>query len=210
MGQAGQDYWVIGEVFDEKRGGYFVDVGAHDGLELSNTFLLEKRYGWNGVCVEANPETFERLTANRSAECVNACLADKPGTVQFSMNAMHSGIVGVTDEELGEVVNVEAQTLDNVLEACNAPSRIDYLSVDVEGAEDQVFAGFDLESRDVTCLTVERPSDDLRKRLDAAGYLAIKEIPGLDVFFLHKSHEEAYLQNVFSFYKKRHVALRWK
>jgi hypothetical protein len=65
MGQAGQDYWVIGEVFNERRGGYFVDIGAHDGVELSNTFLLEKRYGWTSVCVEANPRVLDERDAQR-------------------------------------------------------------------------------------------------------------------------------------------------
>ena len=39
MGQFGQDLWVSGEVFNEARNGYFVDIGAHDGIHISNTYL---------------------------------------------------------------------------------------------------------------------------------------------------------------------------
>lgn len=64
--QAGQDYWVYGETFNEKTNGYFVDLGAHNGCHLSNTYLLEGRYNWNGICIEANPKTFEQLRKNRN------------------------------------------------------------------------------------------------------------------------------------------------
>jgi hypothetical protein len=59
--QAGQDLWVFGEVFNEQRSGFFLDIGAHDGVVLSNTYVLENRYDWRGICIEANPDTFEEL-----------------------------------------------------------------------------------------------------------------------------------------------------
>ena len=59
--QAGQDLWVFGEVFNEQRNGFFLDVGAHDGVAISNTYILENRYDWRGICIEANPDTFEVL-----------------------------------------------------------------------------------------------------------------------------------------------------
>jgi FkbM family methyltransferase len=210
LSQAGQDRWVFGEVFDEKRNGYFVDIGAHDGVELSNSYLLEKNYEWQGICIEANPDSFAKLKRDRTAICVNVCLDEKPGTVQFSKNGMHGGIVGATDEELGEIVTLQAMTLDQVLEQHKAPQNIDYLSVDVEGAEDRVFAGFDLTKRNVTCLTVERPSQHLRGLLSSHGFMLIKEIPGLDCFYLHESHKDQYLQSVLSFHKKLHITKRWK
>lgn len=58
------------------RNGYFVDLGAYDGIYLSNTYLLERRYEWNGICIEANPATFMSLRSNRRAKCVNAFVAD--------------------------------------------------------------------------------------------------------------------------------------
>ena len=61
MSQAGQDSWVLGEVFNEKRNGYFLDIGAADGVCLNNTYLLEYRYKWSDICVDANPETFLTL-----------------------------------------------------------------------------------------------------------------------------------------------------
>jgi FkbM family methyltransferase len=205
MGQAGQDLWVIGEVFNEKRGGYFVFVGAHDGVELSNTYLLEKKYGWEGICIEANPDTFKQLQQNRSVACTNACIDSRPRTVRFSRDWMHSGIVSTGGELL-----LQTRTLDDVLDAHAAPDEIDYLSVDVEGAEDGVFAGLDLKRRHVVCMTVERPSAQLREKLARSGYVVVRDIPGLDAFFVHESHSERYLQNVFGYYEKRQLAVRWR
>ena len=70
LSQVGQDVWVFGEVFNEKRGGYFLDIDAHDGVTNSNTLLLETRYHWNGLCVEANPIMFERLRGSRRVHCI--------------------------------------------------------------------------------------------------------------------------------------------
>lgn len=70
LSQVGQDFWVFKEVFDGKHDGYFIDIGAADGISDSNTFLLEKRYHWRGLCVEANPSLFETLKRIRNATCL--------------------------------------------------------------------------------------------------------------------------------------------
>ena len=124
---------------------------------------------------------------------------------------MHGGILGVGDESGPcEVVSVEAKTLNQILVEHEAPVTIDYLSVDVEGAEDRVFEGIDFGKLTVTAITVERPSSELQRKLTNAGFLAVREIPGLDTFYIHGSHADRYLQNLFAFYKKRHVTFRWK
>src|SRR5262245_35267462 len=74
LSQAGQDAWVINEVFGRKKNGFFVDIGATDGIDINNTYMLEKRHGWTGICIEPDPEFFRALRRNRSCICVNACL----------------------------------------------------------------------------------------------------------------------------------------
>ena len=48
-----------------KKNGFFIDIGAHDGISLSNTYLLEQEYGWKGICIEPNPSVFKKLCKNR-------------------------------------------------------------------------------------------------------------------------------------------------
>src|ERR1051325_5478597 len=71
LSQFGQDFWVLGEVFNEKRNGFFLDVGAAGGVIISNTLLLEKRYHWRGICIEATPEAYEELVRVRNVTCLN-------------------------------------------------------------------------------------------------------------------------------------------
>jgi hypothetical protein len=91
--QAGQDIWVLGEVFDGMERGFFLDIVAYDGIELRNSYLLETRYGWRGIGVEANPESFALLRRNRSAVYVNACLGAGDGHATFALDGMFGGIV---------------------------------------------------------------------------------------------------------------------
>jgi len=204
--QVGQDFWIFGEAFDGQRGGYFVDVGAADGVALSNTFLLEKRYGWRGICVEANPRTFERLRRARDVACVNVCVDAGEGTVDFALRQQLSGIVSAQGEDPRasdhEVVRLPTRTLESILRENAAPAVIDYLSLDVEGAEERILGGFAFDEYCFRCLTIERPSEALRAVLADRGYRAVREVAGLDAFFVHDSFASAYQQNAFAFWRR--------
>src|SRR5215467_3125531 len=73
--QAGQDRWVIERVFRQaKYRGYFVEIGAGNGILISNTYVLERDFAWNGLLVEPT-DAFEGLKTNRLANCERACVA---------------------------------------------------------------------------------------------------------------------------------------
>src|SRR5215510_8537437 len=75
--QHGQDRFIDTNLLRGKRGGVFVDVGAYDGVALSNTCYFEKELGWTGLCIEPNPIVFERLTQNRNCTTVNCGVGGK-------------------------------------------------------------------------------------------------------------------------------------
>jgi len=81
--QFGQDKYLNEEVFKNKRGGVFVEIGAYDGITLSNTYFFEKEMGWTGVCVEPIPERFSQLKTNRKCICLNTVVSDKVGMASF-------------------------------------------------------------------------------------------------------------------------------
>ena len=213
LSQAGQDEWVFGEVFNEMGSGFFLDIGAHDGVTISNTFLLEWRYGWRGICVEANPQSFRKLTQARRSTCVNVCLDRARGHVEFAVRDVLGGIVGEgmdnTGTEGSTVLRLEALPLKDVLTSHSAPSRIDYLSIDVEGAEDRVLDAFDFDSYRFNCMTIERPSESLRAIFHRHGYVLVKEIVGLDCFYVHSDFVASYKKNLFEYYDKKHLRVRW-
>ena len=118
--QAGQDLWVFCEVFDGMRNGFFLNIGAHDGVELSNTYVLEKKYNWEGICIEANPESFEQLRRNRRVICVNACLDAGESFVTFVKRGMFGGIVSSDndnklDNREPELLEIKTVTLGHLL-----------------------------------------------------------------------------------------------
>src|ERR1700757_3509029 len=94
--QKEQDKWVIEEVFHGKRDGYFLDLAATDGIYLNNTFVLETQYGWNGLCIEANPFFFNRLNVNRRCIRTDKCIDGKPGEVEF---VLFNELGGIIDED---------------------------------------------------------------------------------------------------------------
>lgn len=217
LSQAGQDLWVYGCVFNEKRNGFFLDVGAHDGMYLSNTFLLENRYGWNGILIEGNPETFEVLKSNRSSICANACVSSRQEKVRFQSSSTFGGIIALDCDNKEEshsnaIFELETVTLESVLLKAAAPAIIDYLSIDIEGAEDRALLEFPFQKYQFTCITIERPSVALREVFDRNGYRLVAEIPGLDCFYIHDSHVQTYFDNTLAFYRnqfqfsKSHIA----
>lgn len=136
--QAGQDAWVLSRIAK----GYYVDVGAHDGIESSNTLALEQA-GWEGVCIEPSP-AFQLLRKNRSAICVNTAVHYYNGFTEFS---------GMSLDPAGE--RIECKQLKRILDESYAPKTIDYLSIDVEGAEMFVLRGMDFKQYHVRMITIE-------------------------------------------------------
>lgn len=211
VSQAGQDFWVFGEVFNEMRNGYFVDVGAADGMYLSNTFLLEQRYGWDGICIEANPIFFAQLQRVRAVKCVRAAVDADERDVEFVVRGVVGGIVdatsdnrtGAAESQRSQTIMLRTRTLASILEAENAPRTIDYLSMDVEGVEERVLATFPFDAYTVNSLTVERPKPPLRDLLNRHGYILVKEMPDLDAFYVHESFRDRYRQNMYAFWEKQ-------
>ena len=90
----------------------------------------------------------------------------------------------------------------------NAPTEIDYLSIDIEGAEERVLKDFSFTKYKIKCITIERPTDLLMDILSRNGFVLIKEIPGLDCFYLHKDLIDRHVANICSFYDKSLIAFR--
>ena len=208
--QAGQDKWVVESVTNHKKNGYFVDIGAYDGIYLSNSYLLEKDLKWTGICVEADAETFKRLAKNRKCECINACIGNEGETIDFTAGLeVYSGMNPQTHEGVDKyiqnqkIIRIQNRSLKSILDEKNAPAEIDYLSVDVEGMEWQVIKSFPFYERKFLCATIERPCYQTREILKTNGYLLVVDQPGLDAFYIHESLSEFYLLNIIDKSKKR-------
>ena len=137
------------EFFGGASNGYFVDVGANEPEEGSQTWHLEKR-GWRGVLVEPQPPLAQKLKERRSA-AVFACACSSPQNAGKMLPFQVAGIFSslnldffVADMRKDDIIEVPVRTLDDILEEANAPVPIDLLAIDVESHEIDVLNGLTL------------------------------------------------------------------
>ena len=191
VSQKCQDYWVIDTVFDYKKNGYFVNLGAWDGKDRDNTYLLEKVLNWDGICIEANEKIFSELKKNRNCQCINVCVNDKNEKVYFNENNMAGGICSDdTDNNLNNSSKlIESYTLEHIFKKNNVPEVIDFMSVDIEGAETRIFRSFPFKKYKILSLIIERPTPELNNILFENGYVFVRNSTlwnYFDTFYIHK------------------------
>jgi len=195
--QKGQDRWVLGEVLPWKTRGFFLDLAAADGLTHSNTHVLEKWFGWRGICIEPNPKFFAELKARRSCAADPSVISNRRERIRFRIdNGQLGGVVAddtdnsprVRGNQLSraEIVELEARPLNDVLARHNAPAVIDYFSLDVEGCEERIITTLDFGKYQFRCLTVERPTPVVNEVLFRHGYVFVKN-HSFDSFYVHHS-----------------------
>lgn len=162
MSQEGQDQLVLG-LLNQKSNGVFVEIGGSNGVTSSNSYVLEKKYGWSGLCIEANKRFYNHLIKNRNCKTVNCVAADIEKDVFFN----NDGATGSIDKS-GE--EMHAKPLAQILTEQNMPEVIDYLSLDVEGFEEDVLYNFPFDKFKFRIMSIERPSDKLHQKVLDVGY----------------------------------------
>jgi FkbM family methyltransferase len=137
------------EFFGRATRGFFVDVGANDPVDGSQTWHLEQ-LGWDGVLVEPQQDLAERLQRERRSK-VYAVACSSPANAGKTMPLNLAGIQSslnpdffVPDMVRVGVSEVRLMTLDQILIDAKAPAPLDLVSIDVESHELEVLSGFDL------------------------------------------------------------------
>jgi len=186
-----------------KTNGYFVDIGAADGKSLSNTYKMEKEYGWKGICVEPLTEPFKLCEQNRpDSICRNTLIYDKCGEVEFNYidgaegeSYMYSGIsqdITCHKSAGGQKVLMNAITLTKLLEEAEAPELMDFLSLDTEGSELKILQGLDHNKYKFRYMTIEHNYQEpirteIRDYLESIGYEYVGENSWDDIYILKQS-----------------------
>ena len=201
--QAGQDHYLNERIFRDRRDGTFVEIGGYDGWTGSNCVFFEKVLGWSGLVVEASPQLVKRIGETRSASVIHAAVSDRDGTAEFlevtSGLTQMGGLVDHYDAETLQrirrderhseiAVTVPSTRLDTLLRA-HELEKIDYLSIDVEGAERAVLGSLDFDEFDVAALSIEngRPGrESYEDIMDRAGYRQIAVL-GVDEIWVRQS-----------------------
>ncbi|MBO6702630.1 MAG: FkbM family methyltransferase [Pseudomonadales bacterium] len=179
--QLGQDLFVLLET-GFKKDGYFVEFGATDGIALSNTYLLEKDYGWTGLVAEPARQWHEPLQMNRECSIDTRCVWKRSGEeVSFTECGELSTLDAYIDSDArgqirrgGHSYPVETVTLKDLLREHSAPKFIDYLSLDTEGSEYDILSEFDFDEYFIQVISCEHNflaiRTDIVELLEANGY----------------------------------------
>jgi FkbM family methyltransferase len=151
-----------------KNNGFFVEFGAMDGVSYSNTFLLEKEYGWNGIVCEPNRLFKEKIAENRKCMIDYRAVTNKSNEVlKFKETHEHLGMSGLVDfifEDMhatrrkhspGSEYEVNTISLTDLLIEYNAPQTIDYISMDTEGNELSILQAFDFKRFKINMFSIE-------------------------------------------------------
>ena len=194
-----QDAWVIRKL-DAKRNGFFIEIGAFDGVYHSNTLALERELGWNGILIEAVPEYAARAAASRRAKVLNYAISPDSRKRDFYVAGPWSGLEEFTRPNLlanhaifnNPRVTQPTVSLPIVLRAERLPEVVDYLSIDVEGAEYAILKNYfeSSNARQFRCITVEigDTQDELDKLialLRPLGY-RLDLVQAWEAYFVHK------------------------
>ncbi len=162
--QIGQDRWVAEKVFPGVTNGYFLDVGSADGFVNSNTWALERR-GWKGICVDPFPSNMAGRTCQMFQEAVDA---EGGHTVQFAAAGELGGISNYLDRwkdlvKDAKTVELTTVTLGNILQRANAPSFIHFMSLDIEGAEEEALHGFPFDQYKLGSIAIEHNYEEPKR-----------------------------------------------
>lgn len=187
--------------------GYYVELGANDGVTQSNTLYFERHRHWKGLLVEPAPHNYLQCRANRSpansiqcAACVSFGYQGEFVRIAYS-NLMSTPLGLPTDiadplahaksgraflgqsEDIFEYGAV-ARTLNDLLGVANAPKQIDFLSLDVEGAELEVLQGVDHDTYRFKYILVEcRDFQRMKDYLSAVDYMFVEKLSEQDHLF---------------------------
>jgi len=198
------------ETFIDFNNGYFVELGANDGVNQSNTLYFEHFRGWRGVLIEPYPPNFEALIRNRSAgnffKCA-ACVGPKYPLKEVKLvysNLMTStlGIESDSQNALDHakrgsnfrcgrtfVFKAPALSLTQILIEAGAPSFIDLLSLDVEGNELEVLKSIDHSKFKFRYICVESDSLHLLvEYLTCQGYSYLQPLTYHDYLFEYRKN----------------------
>jgi FkbM family methyltransferase len=194
-----QDLYVL-ERMKWKHHGYFVEFGATNGKDLSNTYLLEKDFSWKGLLVEPGKNWHKELKENRSVDISHKCVWKSDGEmISFneSIYPEFSTINSLTDFDGMQKSRVstnqylvETVSLQKLLDDHESPKYIDYISIDTEGSEYEILNSFDFSRYEFGILTVEhnynRNETMIDDLLSRNGYIRVhREVSNFDGWYIN-------------------------
>ena len=163
-----EDMILYNIIFKHIQKGFFVDVGAGDGIINNNTLFLEKELKWDGICIEANQDLISILNENRNSKIISNCISNSDNdTVHFLKvedDPLQSAIVdnisiellNKIDNKIANIIDIKPSKLKHIIENINT---IDYLSIQLQGSELDCLLSLDFSKCHVNIISVQDQSN---------------------------------------------------
>ena len=180
--QFGQDLFVLNEL-NFKKNGFFVEFGATNGINGSNTYLLENRFNWRGILAEPAKIFYNELNKNRKC-FIETNLVWKNSQSRLLFHEDFAGGLSTIKKFIDHDTQIRKRNKEYILETIslndllvkyNAPKIIDYLSIDTEGSEFDILNNFDFNKYKFRIITWEHNftpnKNKIHKLLTKNGYV---------------------------------------
>jgi FkbM family methyltransferase len=200
--QAGQDKFINNSYFRSMKNGFFVEIGAYNGIDGSNCYFFEKFLNWSGIAIEPSTSQFLLLQKNRKCKCINKAVAKKNEKIEFidviEGYTQMSGINNSSYQKTLEIIKKDLRTVldKKIIEAATFSDiveynyLIDYLSIDVEGGEMDILESIDFNLYKIKVLSIENnyPNEiNYEKYLSDKGFCYIDNV-GVDEIYFNKKY----------------------
>lgn len=192
---------IIDEYLKYKENGFFIEIGANDGISGSNTAFFEKFRNWKGICIEPAPNEFKSLTENRTSININACVSNYNGESNFicidgysmmlsglleNYNQAHINRINSEVHQHGGTVKqlkVPVKTLQSILDE-HLITEVDYCSIDTEGSEFEIVSSIDYDKTNIKIFSIENNYGEtkIQEFLKTKGYSLAMKIQWDDIF----------------------------
>ena len=169
--QAGQDKIIKNHFFQNNKNGFFIEIGAYDGIIGSNCCHFEKFLNWEGIAIEASKIQYDKLKNNRKCKTVNKAISNKIKDVEFveviggltqmsGINNENNTAIEIINNNKKSKTKISKITTTTFEEEIKSNLEIDYLSIDIEGEELDLLKSIDFNKYTIKVISVENNVPD--------------------------------------------------
>ena len=199
--QAGQDKIIKEIFFKNKKNGFFVEIGAFDGIQGSNCYHFEKFLNWDGIALEPSRIQFEKLKKNRKCKILNEAVSHEIKEVEFieviegltQMSGINDNfyqrnmnIISNNERSRTQSINLKTITFE---QAVPKNTDIDYLSIDIEGGEMDLLNSINFNDNDIKVISVENniPAEqNFKDFFDSKNFVYFDRVGQDEIFYNSK------------------------
>jgi FkbM family methyltransferase len=152
----------IDYIFKTKKNGFYLDIGAQHPISNNNTYLLFNK-GWRGINIDLDKKNIDLFNIVRPNDInLNYAISDSEKEADLyyyhessPINTLSKDVSNFQNAKVSKVKRVRTKILNNILDDINLQNHIDYMSIDVEGCEEQVLKGFNIKKYKPSVISIE-------------------------------------------------------